>query len=242
MIVKLLLGLAIIFTLFTLIHKYKKAPAAERRSWAIKIAIAVAVIAVIVGSMTGRVPIVAGLLAAGATLARFGLRWGLPMAKMWLAKSGGNATFRSQYLVMSVNVSSGQMTGKVIKGEFAEQSLGNLSDAQLEQLQAFFASEDKKSYYLLAAYIRSRGFTQAQDEDQGQSQSHHQGMASNTSGVSVDEAMEILGFKEMPTKKEITAAHRRLMSKLHPDKGGSDYLAARVNRAREVLIEALEQQ
>lgn len=237
MIIKLLFGLAIIFTLFTLIHKYKKAAPTERRSWAIKIVIAIVVIAIIVGSMTGRVPIVAGLVAAGATLAKFGLRWGLPMAKMWLAKNNGNATFRSQYLIMSVNVSSGQMTGKVIKGEFAEQMLDNLSDSQLQTLQDFFSLNDKKSYYLLAAYIRSKGFAGATDNNNDSQRESTQ--MSSSSGVSVDEALEILGFKTMPTKKEIIDAHRRLMSKLHPDKGGSDYLAARVNQAREVLINAL---
>lgn len=239
MIVKLLLGLVIIFTLFTLIRKYRNAAPAERRSWAIKIIIAIVVIAIVVGSMTGRVPIVAGILAAGATLARFGLRWGLPMAKMWLAKSGGKATFRSQYLVMSVNVSSGQMTGKVIKGEFAESSLGNLNDSQLQKMLAFFATEDKKSYYLLSAYIRSRGFTQGQTEDHQRGEQSHRRMSSNNSELSVDEALEILGLKDTPTKKDIISAHRRLMGKLHPDKGGSDYLAARVNQARDVLLKSL---
>ena len=237
MIIKLLFGLAIIFTLFTLIHKYKKAAPEERRSWAIKIMLAIVVIAIIVGSMTGRVPIVAGLVAAGATPAKFGLRWGLPMAKMWFAKSDGNATFRSQYLIMTVNVGTGQMTGKVIKGEFAEQTLGNLTDAQLQSLQELFADQDKKSYYLLAAYIRSKGFTGASNN---QSEAPHENtQVTSNSGVSVAEAMEILGFKSMPTKPEIMTAHRRLMSKLHPDRGGSDYLAARVNQAREVLIDAL---
>jgi hypothetical protein len=237
MIIKLLFALAVIFVFFALIHKFRKAAASERKSWAIKIIIAGVVIAIVIGSLTGRVPIIAGLLAIGATVAKFALRWGLPAAKMWLAKTGGNATFRSQYLLITVNVSSGQMAGKVINGEYKDRSLGNLDDQQLQALLAFFANADKKSYYLLAAYIRSRGFTaQSTANEQGDSQ-HVQNPSS--SAISVEEALEILGFKSTPTKKEVIDAHRRLISKLHPDKGGSDYLAARVNQAREVLLKAL---
>ena len=126
------------------------------------------------------------------------------------------------------------MTGEVIKGEFAEQTLGNLSEKELQTLLDFFANEDKKSYYMLQGYMRSRGFTQQQGPH------NHTGQVAQNNTQSIEEALEILGFRAMPTKKEIIATHRRLMSKLHPDKGGSDYLAARVNKAREVLLEALE--
>ncbi|WP_054113662.1 hypothetical protein [Marinagarivorans algicola] len=245
MIIKLIIGIAIIAALFSFIHKYKKAKPEERKSWILKGVIAVVVVAVIVGAITGRVPVIAGLVAAVATFGRFGLRWGMPLAKMWLAKSGGNATFRSEYLIMSVSVANGQMTGKVIKGEFAEQNLGNIKEDDIQKLHRFFNEHDKKSYYLLTAYIRSRGFantfTDKNQEhfDSAQHDHHHSNHSnppSQSSSVPLSEAMEIFGFKETPTKKEIITVHRRLMSKLHPDKGGSDYLAARVNQAREVLL------
>ena len=236
MIFKLLIGAAIIFVLFSMIRKYQKAPPAERRSWLIKIVLSVVVIAVIIGAMTGRVPIIAGIVAAGATLAKFGLRWGLPLAKMWFAKSGGNARFKSQYLHITVNFASGQVAGEVIEGEFKGQSLANLSDETLSQLLTEFQQKDKKSYYLLAAYMRSRGFHQYQ---QNQQQDAHTAHVADGK-ISVDEALEILNLAPMPTKKEVISAHRKLMSKLHPDKGGSDYLAARVNEAREVLLKAID--
>lgn len=234
MIVKLLIGAAIIFVLFSMIRKYQQAPASERRGWLIKIVLSVVVIAVIIGAMTGRVPIIAGIVAAGATLAKFGLRWGLPLAKVWFAKSGGNARFKSQYLHITVNFASGQVAGEIIAGEFKGQSLANLSDETLKQLLNEFQQNDKKSYYLLAAYMRSRGFSQ-----QGQ-QGPHTADNSSSGKITVDEALEILNLAPMPTKKEVISAHRKLMSKLHPDKGGSDYLAARVNEAREVLLKAID--
>ncbi len=51
-----------------------------------------------------------------------------------------------------------------------------------------------------------------------------------------DEAMEVLGLKTGHNKDDVIQAHRRMMQKNHPDRGGSDYLAAQINRAKETLL------
>jgi len=54
--------------------------------------------------------------------------------------------------------------------------------------------------------------------------------------MSVEEAIEVLGLKPGYTREDVIQAHRRMMQKVHPDRGGSDYLAAQINKAKETLL------
>tara|TARA_A100000171_G_C2124971_1_gene142964 strand:- start:987 stop:1448 length:462 start_codon:yes stop_codon:yes gene_type:complete len=65
--------------------------------------------------------------------------------------------------------------------------------------------------------------------------------ASSLSGpLSVEKAREILGVSETATREDIVKAHKKLIRKIHPDQGGSDYLALQVNQAKDLLLEILE--
>ncbi len=54
--------------------------------------------------------------------------------------------------------------------------------------------------------------------------------------MDLDEAREVLGLKPGHTKDDVIQAHRRMMQKVHPDRGGSDYLAAQINKAKDTLL------
>ena len=83
-------------------------------------------------------------------------------------------------------------------------------------------------------------------QQQGQQQGQQPGQQSNQNAqsppprgkqaMSKEEALEVLGLKPEYTKEEVIQAHRRMMQKLHPDRGGSDYLAAQINQAKDVLL------
>lgn len=75
----------------------------------------------------------------------------------------------------------------------------------------------------------------AQNSNAGQGQSQSQAPSANGQ-LSVAEACEILGVDQNCSREDIIAAHRRLMQKIHPDRGGNDYLAAKVNEAKSVML------
>ena len=58
----------------------------------------------------------------------------------------------------------------------------------------------------------------------------------NKSAMSQEEALDILGLKPGATREDIISAHKRMMQKVHPDRGGSDYLAAQLNKAKKTLL------
>ena len=97
-----------------------------------------------------------------------------------------------------------------------------------------FQRNDAKSARLLHVYLDSRfpGWREA-----AQNNTHTgQGRATGSATITKEEAYEILGLQVGASEEEIRKAHRSLMKKLHPDQGGSTYLATRVNLAKDVLL------
>jgi DnaJ-class molecular chaperone len=71
---------------------------------------------------------------------------------------------------------------------------------------------------------------------QHHSESHEGNSQQNFGELSENEALEILGLKSGTSDADIISSHRRLIQRLHPDRGGSDYLAAKINAAKDKLI------
>jgi len=140
---------------------------------------------------------------------------------------------QSDVLLMTLDHGSGQLDGEVLQGPFTGKRLSELNQDQLTQLYQFCQQQDAESVQLLEAYLQKRfgGSWQAQ-ADEAQQANQRQ----TTTDMSRQEALDILGLQEGASKAEIVKAHRQLMQKLHPDHGGNDYLAAKVNAAKRLLL------
>jgi hypothetical protein len=147
-------------------------------------------------------------------------------------RSPGQASqVRSQFLEMRLDHDSGQLGGRIVAGPHAGHSL---DEYDLSQLAAMMTGFDAESVALLESYL-DRRFPAWRQDAQADAARGQRGPAA--SGKMTDEeAYQILGLQPGATSVEIGRAHRALMKKLHPDQGGSTYLAARVNEAKDTLL------
>ena len=146
------------------------------------------------------------------------------------SKSAGQASrVRSAYLDMELDHDSGEMRGQIIAGRHQGVALERLDVATLVGLLAEF---DDESRALLMAYLdrREPGWREHAQGDTAARRSASSGK------MTEQEAYQILGLQPGATADAIGHAHRTLMKKFHPDQGGTTYLAARINEAKELLL------
>ena len=151
---------------------------------------------------------------------------------------GQSSSVRSRFIHMTLNHDSGDVDGEVLEGQFSGKHLQELSLQELFMLLDE-CRDDSESVSLLVAYLdRNHPDWREQTESTGSSQSYSSQDSSTqqTGKMSVDEAYEILGLTKGASEQQIKEAHRKLIHKVHPDHGGSDYLAARINEAKTVLM------
>lgn len=149
------------------------------------------------------------------------------------AASGGGQTssIRTRFLEMTLDHASGDMDGLVMEGPMQGRRLSELDLEQLLDLVTLCRSADAQSAAVLEAYLdRVRGDAW-REHAQGQTVPPGSGSA-----MTREEALAILGLTKRAGDDEIRDAHRRLMQRFHPDRGGSDYLAAKINEAKRLLL------
>jgi len=145
--------------------------------------------------------------------------------------SGQVSRVRSNFVEMILDHDTGAMTGAIVAGRLKGTSLDTL---ELSVLVGLLAEFDEESCNLLAAYLDRRHPRWRENVDDGPTAGRRSPTRSGK--MSEEEAYQILGLQPGASADEIGRAHRGLMMKLHPDQGGSTYLAARVNEAKDVLL------
>lgn len=153
--------------------------------------------------------------------------------------SGKTSTVRSRFLEMHLDHDNGDLAGTVIEGQYKGRELADLDMHDLIILLDELSAQDAKSAELLESYLDR---TQPSDWRESWNRSHTSSsegseQAARSSGtMTVEEARDILGVDGTATEEDIVAAHRRLMKLNHPDRGGSTYLAAKINQAKDLLL------
>ena len=143
---------------------------------------------------------------------------------------------RTPWLEMELDHSTGAMRGTVLKGRRAGMSLSALTRDEVLELY-LEAAPDAETARLLEAYMdREFGDFDWREQLERKRSSSSSSSRSTRTGMSREEALKVLGLKEGATEEEIRAAHRKLMLQNHPDRGGTDYIAAKINEAKDVLL------
>jgi DnaJ-domain-containing protein 1 len=251
-----LLGIALLIGIYLLAGAFVNADPKSLARSVRYTTIGVTVIVVVFLAVTGRL---GTAMAVGAFVLPMVLRWRSLINRVRAAagpSEGQTSTVETMFLRMWLEHDSGAMSGQVLRGRFQGRMLDDLSLSDLLTLLDECRDADQQSAVVLEAYLDRtqpgdwRG-AEAGAEGGGPGTSgtydggrahgggpHGGGAGARTSGGAMtrEEAYEVLGLKPGASTEEIKEAHKRLMLKMHPDQGGSTYLAAKINQAKDLLL------
>ena len=236
---RLILLLAIAVTLVVLIRRAQRQPPHKRRAAYLQIILGAAVVGVVILTLMGKMhwlgAAITGLLVVARQMLPLLIRL-LPMLGSLRGQAGSTGSKQSEVsagvLTMTLDHDSGDLSGVVLEGPFKDWLLEELDRQQLDELLAYCQREDADSAQLLASYLEQRFPDDETVHERAESDHPH-----NATGLSRAEALSLLGLEEGATHDEIISAHRTLIQKVHPDRGGSDYLAAKINEAKDFLLD-----
>ena len=241
--IRLILLLALLLALAIIIQQLKNTPKAKAKEQYWKIGFGALAVALILLAVTGRIHWIGALFGALLPV----IRNALPLLLRFLPQvqqhyqnkknqqhtpDGQQSEVTTRLLKMTMDHDTQQLRGEVISGPFAGQQLDALELEQLQDLLDYCQQQDQDSCQLLVSYLNHRFGNQWQQRQQ-------QDSPQNAAELSLEEAFQILGLQAGASKEEIISAHKKLIQKVHPDRGGNDYLAAKINRAKDILLDNL---
>lgn len=228
MIIKLIFAILVIIALSYLYNRFRQQAPDKRKQISLKAVLYTMAGILLLLIATGRVHWITAIFAAVvpflSRLVPLAFRL-LPFVRHW-QRHGRSSILQTAYLRLQLDQNSGAMQGQVISGLHAGKALDDLNSEALDELLAYYQTHDPESFRLLQAYLQ-----QGNSRSGGTSEE-----PKNSGNMSRREALEILGLDDNASPTDIQQAHKKLMQRLHPDRGGSNYLAAKVNQAKSVLM------
>lgn len=148
------------------------------------------------------------------------------------ASPGQSSTVETRTLRMVLDHDSGTMTGTILVGPWRGREMAELTLSEVMVLWRDCRADDPESVPLIEAWL-DRAFPEWRDAGEDAAAPPPRGPSGRMSRA---EALSVLGLSEGADEAAIRAAWLRLMQAAHPDRGGSAWLAARLNEARDVLL------
>ena len=149
--------------------------------------------------------------------------------------AGQTSRVTTQHLDVELDHDTGEMRGRVLKGAFAGRELATLTPLEVAHLWQDCRFADPQSAQIIEAYLDRLHPSWREDLARADG-TGTAGRPTGGSGLSRAEALDVLGLAEDASDDDIRRAHRELMLKLHPDRGGSTFLAAKINEAKDVAL------
>lgn len=147
--------------------------------------------------------------------------------------SGQTSTVNTPSLDMELDHDSGEMDGEILAGPMEGRRLSDLDPVLLLDFYRWCCANDEQAARLLEAYLdRTIGGEWREEPGAGGASARQP----DSGGMTEEEAWNVLGLEPGADDAAIRAAHRRLMQHAHPDRGGSAYLAAKINAAKDLLL------
>ncbi len=184
-------------------------------------------------ALAGRIPFALPAFGLGVSLIGISRLRGLSGGYNPKKTSGQRSRVRTAMVEMELDHDTGVMTGTVLAGGYQGRRLNELNENELETFWRETA-QDEQSQKLIEAYLDRRlaGWREHFQPDG----TERQGGSAGSGPMTDEEAYQILGLSPDAGDAEIRAAHRRLMMRVHPDQGGSGFLAAKINEAKDTLL------
>lgn len=237
MIARLILLIAFLMAVVTIIQLLKNTPKSQIKSMYWKIGLSTAAILLVLLAVTGRIHWIGAMIGAMLPFIRRAIplliRY-FPMIQHYQKTrtrpppSAGNCSqVQTSILNMTMDHDTDRLYGEVISGPYTGSQLDAMALEQLQQLLDYCHQQEHDSVKLLVRYLNHRFGNQWQNT----TPPNHNGE------IDPEAAYAILGLKNGASREEIIQAHRKMMQKMHPDRGGSDYLAAQINRAKDILLD-----